>query len=174
VRASHFFFSLRLIFFVSLFAPQSVKSPYKGVTIKKGLSSDNFYRAYAVADVPTDPQSILAFLWGFMIPSRIVFNRKTDLERRDIGTLNSHCKVVYSAKRLPPPLVPRDFVMKFLFIKLDDGRYVFSVKSCTHATITTRQSKEKGEARAGGGEDGAMRSKVTAERLRGAKRRVGF
>jgi len=50
--------------------------------LQRGISNDNVHRGYAVADVAADPPSVLGFFWDFMMPARLVFNRKTDLERK--------------------------------------------------------------------------------------------
>jgi hypothetical protein len=67
--------------------------------MKSGKSTETgVYTGYAVTNVFADPQSVLAFLWAFMLPERLRFARKTDLHRKELGKINSHSKVLYLCK----------------------------------------------------------------------------
>ena len=75
------------------------KHPYRGVIMKTGKSTEtSVYTGYAVTDVFSDPQSVLAFFWAFMLPERLRFTRKTDLDRKEVEKINTHSKVLYLCK----------------------------------------------------------------------------
>ena len=135
----------------------SLQHPYSGVIIKTGSleegkeldkgNTKNLVFAYAVGDVPATAMEVLAYIFNFMLPHRIAFSAKTDLERSELETINDHCKVFYVAKRLPPPLNPRDICIKWVYKRLSDGRILISSNSTDHRHVPLKKSQAKGYVR---------------------------
>ncbi len=117
--------------FIRFKTKNTLRHQYEGVIIKTGFIQPYYYGC-ALAEINVDPISVLTFLWNFLSPDRAAFSSKTDLAREEIEVVNNHHKVLYVAKRLPPPLHPRDFLVRWIYRKLSDGRILISNKSCTH------------------------------------------
>ena len=111
------------------------------------LDNKNLVYGYAVGDIQATVTEVQKYIFNFMLPHRIAFSAKTDLEREEIETINDHCKVFYVAKRLPPPLNPRDLCVKWIFKNLKDGRVLISASLTDHRHVPLEASQAKGYVR---------------------------
>ncbi|GMI13485.1 hypothetical protein TrLO_g4209 [Triparma laevis f. longispina] len=127
--------------------------PFTGVLIKTGNITDpqgvDVYSGYAMGDVLAPPEEVLNFIFNFASPERSAFSVKSDLERGELESVNEHHRIFYAAKRLPPPLNPRDIVARWVYKKLKDGRILISNASCEHRRMPLKESQSKGYVRIG-------------------------
>lgn len=102
-----------------------------------------------MGDVLAPPEEVLNFIFNFASPERSAFSVKSDLERGELESVNEHHRIFYAAKRLPPPLNPRDIVARWVYKKLKDGRILISNASCEHRRMPLKESQSKGYVRIG-------------------------
>ncbi|GMI00431.1 hypothetical protein TrVE_jg11462 [Triparma verrucosa] len=125
--------------------------PFTGVLIKTGNITDpsgvDVYSGYAIGDILAPPEDLLRFIFDYASPERSTFSAKSDLERGELESINEHHRIFYVAKRLPPPLNPRDIVARWVYKKLKDGRILISNASCEHRRMPLTESQSKGYVR---------------------------
>jgi len=83
------------------------------------------------ASVGAPPSQVLAYLWDFLARHRTGPDSR---EKRVIEQFSDHNKIVHMVRTLPEPIGNREFVMRYLWKKVDKKQFVFVIDPVSHHT----------------------------------------